>query len=165
MKLTAKYLKRVTNESNEVEATFSLPHYQSKWLDELDKSKTYEISIKEKKSDRSIQQNNLYWDIIGEIAKVQGYKDDTELHLQMLEKCGTKTTMIPVIKEAIPMLKEAFRVVKPMYKIKSENDNELIVCKCYFGSSTFNTKEMTELIECALEWASNCGIDIRKYEE
>lgn len=38
------------NDDGEIEITFSIPHYQSKWLEDIDKSKVYEISLKEKKS-------------------------------------------------------------------------------------------------------------------
>lgn len=164
MKLTTKYLKRVVNEEGNVEITFSLPNYQAKWLDELDKTKDYEITIKEKSSQRSIKQNDKLWAIIGDIAEVQGYKDTWELYLQILKKAGAKTTKISVIKEAIKELKNAFRIVEPLYKLQN-GDSELIVCECYFGSSSFSTKEMIELIETALEWASNCGIDTSKYDE
>ncbi len=163
MIITGKYLKKVMNDDGEIEITFSIPHYQSKWFEDIDKSKVYEISLKEKKSQRSIQQNDLLWAIISDIAEVQGYKDSWKLYLQILKKAGAKTTKIPIIEEAIPELKKAFRIVEPLYKLKIE-DGELVLCECYHGSSSFNTKEMTELIETSLEWASNCEIDIRKYE-
>jgi len=165
MKLTTKYLKRVVNEEGNCEITFILPNYQAKWLDELDKTKDYDMELKEHKSKRSLLQNDKLWAIIGDIAEVQGYKDTWELYLQILKKTGAKTTKISVVKEAIKELKKAFRIVEPRYKIKGDNGAEMIVCECYFGSSSFNTKEMYELIECALEWASSCDIDVRKYEE
>lgn len=47
MIITGKYLKKVMTEEGNIEITFSIPHYQSKWLNDIDKSKVYEISLKE----------------------------------------------------------------------------------------------------------------------
>jgi hypothetical protein len=165
MKLTGKYVRKAYNENNECEITISVPRYQDKYLQEINKTDTYKISIDKEKSQRSILQNDKLWAIITDIANEQGYKDTWELYLQILKKSGAKTTKIPVIKEAIPELKKAFRIVTPLYKIKSDSGAEMIVTECYFGSSSFNTKEMSELIECALEWAENVGLDTRIYEE
>ena len=41
----------------------------------------------------------------------------------------------------------------------TEKGVELVAFKCYIGSSRYDTKEMTELIDTALDYANEIGID------
>lgn len=62
--------------------------------------------------------------------------------------------------QALDILKEKFRYTE----ILSADDDSYIV-RCYFGSSTYNTKEMSDLIHGTVSDAESLGIDTITPEE
>lgn len=171
MKLTTKYLKRVVNEEGNVEITFSLPNYQAKWLDELDKTKTYELEIKEYKDSRTKKQNRYMWALIGEIDKQmnggrRSKEGDNEIYCDALESANIKYEVKPIEISVYDIVKQAegVRGIRILQR-RNVNDIEFYICKIYMGSSKYTTKEMYDLNEYIKDLASECGIDIRKYEE
>ena len=51
----------------------------------LDPTKFYDVSIREHKDSRSIQQNKLYWSLITELSSFLGYNTE-EMHAMMAYK-------------------------------------------------------------------------------
>ena len=159
MILTAKY-DRALKDSSRTILSFEVPTYQ---LPELDQSKTYKLEITEMKSKRSIWQNNYSWKIINEIAKHEGL-DDLDVYCQVIELAKIRTEFLETIPEAIERLSRAFRVVKVLEERTSQKGVKTVVVKCYYGSSTFDTKEMSEFIERLLDYAARVGIDVSEYQ-
>ncbi len=164
MKLTTKYLKRVVNEDNETEITFQIPTYQSRWLEELDKSKEYDLDIAEHKSKRSVNQNKYLWLLCTEIAKAMHDKDEWQIYLYALEKANVKYEYVlglPIIEKE---LKKSFRAVK-LVKYEDYKGKQMGVFKCYIGSSKMTVVEMKNLIDAVLDMASEVGLDTTYWEE
>lgn len=136
-------------------------------LKQLDSSKAYAVEIKEVKSKRSLEQNKLLWKLLGEIDKVMngGRSDDVmNIYTLALEKANAKYEYIGALPEAEEMLKQNFRAVKKIKPIDL-NGKEGWMFKVYYGSSKMDTKEMTLLIDTAMEMAEQVGIDIDWYKE
>ena len=64
-----------------------------------------------------------------------------------------------VLPDAVEELKKCFRAVKVL-EYRQYNGKDMAVVKVYSGSSKFNTKEMSVLIDKALQIASEYGISI-----
>ena len=62
------------------------------------------------------------------------------------------------IPEALSTFKKEFRAVKEVER-REYNGKEMVVCKCFTGSSKYNSKEMSLLIEGILDTLSEMGIN------
>ena len=119
----------------------------------LDRDKVYTMEVKEPKNKRTLQQNAYMWKLINEIAKVQ-YQDEMEVYCQVLEEANAKYTWLKGLKETKEELLQVFRAVK----ITRYDEDGFAIFKCFYGSSKMNTKEMSELLEIVIAWATNLGI-------
>lgn len=118
--------------------------------------------------DRTLSQNSLLWAIIGEIDRKQNGRrsedGSTTIYAQLIKMARIKSDFLMVLEEALPSLKKAFRVVVERGK-RNFNGNEMTVYECFLGSSSFSTKEMSDLIETALDYAERAGIDTAYYRD
>ena len=135
---------------------------------DLDQSKRYEVDIKEYKSKRSLEQNRYLWKLITEIAKVENggitnQDNITETYTNLLEKANAKFEFILCPPDAIKEFKKRFRAIRinGTVIIKTVEYTQLQV---FYGSSTMNTKEMSQLIDCVLDYAYEVGVhDVDNY--
>lgn len=123
---------------------------------QLDISKLYSVEIKEPKSKRSLQQNKMLWELIHKIAKNQ-QQDDMEVYCALLERADALSDYIITATEMEDALRKTFRGVKFIRK-QIVNDKECNIYKVYLGSSKMNTKEMTELLDIAIQVCSELRI-------
>lgn len=161
MILSGKYDRTLTDKSQSI-ISFVVPTYQSDL--KLDSEKIYKIEITEMKSKRSLWQNKYCWAIIDKIAKHEGM-DDLDVYCQIIELAKIRTEFIETIPEAIERLQRAFRVVRVLEERLSLKGVKTVIAKCYYGSSTFDTKEMSDFIERLLDYASRIGIDVSEYND
>jgi len=129
------------------------------------KDKEIHATLKVFKSSRSIEQNDMLWSIITQISdKVNGSHREEDLmsiYGMLLQKANIKREYIRTLIQAKDILEQSFRAVLEVPNSrKIENGKETVGFWVYYGSSTFDTKEMTELIDIALDTATEVGIDI-----
>ena len=124
------------------------------WLLEQDNTKFFEV--KEKKTTRSLQQNELLWELIHKIAKQQN-QEDMEVYCALLERADAKSEYIITATEMEEALRKTFRGVKFIRK-QLVNNKECNIYKVYLGSSKMNTKEMTELLDITIQLCSELEI-------
>lgn len=127
---------------------------------ELKVGERYTITIHEE--GRSLDQNAYMWKLIGEIAKKQdGHRaNDMEVYAQIVQKASIKAEYIQVLPEALERLRRAFRVVTEIESRKNEKGVEMVVCKCYYGTSTFTKKEMTSFLEALKDYCTELQIPV-----
>lgn len=123
--------------------------------------------LKEFKSSRSIEQNDMLWGIITQISdKVNGSHREEDLiniYSTLLQRANIKREYIRTLPQAENILKESFRaVIEVPNSRKIENGKETVGYWVYYGSSKFDTKEMTELIDTSLDLATEVGIEYRQ---
>ena len=98
-----------------------------------------DISFSRHRNRRSIDANAFLWACLGEIARAIN-SDTWSVYLYMLERYG-KFTHILVKPEAVEQVRQVWRETK----IVGEKDG-MIQMLCFFGSSTYNTKEFSQLL-------------------
>ena len=125
----------------------------------MDMDKTYLCEVKEPRSQRSIQQNKMLWQLIHMIAK-ETAQDDMEIYCAILERADALSDYIITAYDMEDYLRKSFRGVRFIRK-QEVNGKECNIYKVYIGSSKMNTKEMTELIDTALQICSELLIDTR----
>lgn len=106
--------------------------------------KLLDVTMVEHKSRRSNDANALMWACIGEIARVVK-KEPFDIYLDELAKYG-KYTYVVVKPEAVEGMMKMWRECKIVGEIDI-NGRKGVQLLCYFGSSTYTTKEMSDLIE------------------
>lgn len=123
-----------------------------KWLLEQDEEKKFEVQ--ECKRKRSLSQNSYCWLLINKIANILRLSKE-EIYLQMLEDYG-QSILIPVQKGEKP--NGYFKYYK--YETSSIlNGKEADWYKIYKGSSEFDSKEMTILIDGIIQECKQLGIE------
>lgn len=149
MKILAK-LKSNKNGILSFETTCNLP---------LKIENLYTLSINTYKSNRSLEQNSLLWGIIQQISDETG-NDPMDVYVDALENANVKYEWIGALADAENSLKTIYRAVKTYGTFLTDKNVELVRYKCYLGSSKFNSKEMTSLIDYLLCVANELGIYI-----
>ena len=125
---------------------------------DLELGKVYNVSFKKYRSCRSIEQNNLMWEIISRIAK-ETKNDDMDVYAYGLEKANAKFEFLMILPEALESVKQTFRAVK-ICESREYNNKNMLVVKAFIGSSKYDSKEMTQLIEYFIQLAAELGIYI-----
>lgn len=127
-------------------------------LMEMDLDKYYDVSIKEPTNKRSLQQNKMLWSLIHSIAKATN-QEDNDVYCALLEKADALSDYIITAVEMEDALRKSFRGIKFM-RMQEVNGKDCYIYKVYLGSSKMNTKEMTKLLETAIQIASELEIEV-----
>ena len=121
------------------------------------------IEFKEYRDSRSLNANALLWHCLGEIAVALG-GDKWKYYLQALRKYG-KYTMISVRSNAVEQFKQAYRECEEVGKRYDSDGNEYVDMLCYFGSSTYDSKEFSVLLDGVIEDMKQAGLETPTSEE
>lgn len=105
---------------------------------------------------RSLDANRMLWACLGEIA-VALRTDKWRVYLQMLKRYG-KYTYICVKPSAVDAMKAQWRESEVIGEV-SINGQEAVQMLCYFGSSTYNTKEFSALLDGVVSEMKEMGLD------
>lgn len=124
--------------------------------------KEFTATFDTRKRRRTLDQNALMWKLLTIYADAlnggrKGGITPEDLYMRMLSKYGVAEFLM-VLPEAENALKNAFRVVLKV-DVRTYNGVQMNVYKCYFGSSKYDTKEMTDLIEGIFDELAQIGID------
>ena len=134
------------NEQNSI-----LPEYER-----LKKSKKLRILVTEYRERRSLDANAYMWVLLQKLAEaLHTTKDD--LYLDMLGKYGVFTHII-VKPHVVSRVREEWRTVKELGEVTVGGQTG-IQLQCYFGSSTYDTKEMSTLIDGVVQECKEQGIE------
>jgi len=115
------------------------------------------VEIKTKRKSRSLNANNYFWTMCNKIAIKLGSTDD-EVYMRMLRDFGTKE-YVAVIPEAITMLKKAYKIVEIINNVQV-NGTKAVQVRLIRGSSTYDTKEMSILINGLVQEARLLDIEV-----
>lgn len=115
------------------------------------------VDIRRWRNRRSLDSNAYCWELLSRMA--EALKSDKEfVYREMLQKYSTSFTHIICKEKAIPKLREMYRCVIDLGEITVGNmtGHQLQV---YFGSSTFNSKEMSTFIDGIVSECKELGIE------
>ena len=120
------------------------------------KGKQLSVEIKQHRKLRSLNANAYLWVLLGKMAEVLR-TDKDELYLMMLERYGVYTHII-VKPHVVEQVKAQWRTVRELGEV-TVNGQKGIQLQCYFGSSTYDTKQMSVLIDGVVSECQELGID------
>ena len=124
----------------------------------------YLISIEPKRRKRSLDQNRFFWALLGEISKKENgnLRDVDTLYLHLLEMAGAKYETLIIKHDALERFKSLVRHVK-VVKQQIVNHEVYDTVYAFYGSSTMNTQEMTQLIDTTIDYAYEVGVENPEY--
>ena len=119
----------------------------------LDKDTIYDVKINKHREKRSLNANAYLWKLVTEIGNVLN-KSKEEVYLQMLIDYG-QSEMVSILSEID--VKGYFKYYK-LAGTSILNGKEFKHYKIYKGSSEYDTKEMSILLNGVVQEAKNLGI-------
>lgn len=134
---------------------------EPKIYDQL-KDKDLNIEIKQFREKRSLNANRLFWDCLGKIATALR-TDKWSIYLQMLKRYG-KYTYICVKPNVVEAVKNQWRECEEIGEIDI-NGQKSIQLLCYFGSSTYDSKEFSVLLDGVISEMKEMGLTTPSDEE
>lgn len=115
------------------------------------------ISAKKYKQKRSLDANGLLWHCLGKIAETLR-TDKWEVYLLMLKRYG-KFTYICVKPNMVDAMKAQWRESEIIGEVDI-NGQKAVQMLCYFGSSTYNTKEFSVLLDGVISEMAEMGLQV-----
>lgn len=123
----------------------------------LDKDIVYDVKIDKHREKRSLNANAYLWKLVTEIGNILN-KSKEEVYLQMLIDYG-QSEMVSILSEID--VKGYFKYYK-LAGTSILNGKEFNHYKIYKGSSEYDTKEMSILLNGVVQEAKNLGIKTKE---
>lgn len=121
----------------------------------------YVAELKEHRKKRSMNANNYFWQLVDQIADALG-REKEELYLKYVKKVGPFKDFTLSEDEA-----KTFRVAWsmlgtgwPTEQVDYSPSGREVIVRAYYGSSQYNTRQMSRLIDMAVEDAKDLGIEV-----
>lgn len=134
---------------------------------------TCEIEVNRVRRDRTLNQNAMLWRLIGDISIAEYGKrtaeTDSIIYKHLLKRAGAKTDAFMIKKEALPEFirrtGDIFRAHDITFEHTNKDGIEWVLVHVYYGSSGMNTEEFGRLIDEALAYAADVGLDAELWRE
>lgn len=123
--------------------------------------KDLDIEFKKHREHRSLDANAMLWACLGEIAEAIN-TDNWSVYLYMLQRYG-KYTYILIAPEAVEAMKAQWRetkIVGEQTVYENGNPKTMIQMLCFFGSSTYNSKEFSRLLDGVISDMKEMGLEV-----
>lgn len=121
-----------------------------------------DIEARKHRERRSLDANAYLWVLLQKIAVEIG-SDKWAVYLEMLKQYG-KFTHVIVKPNVVDRVKQEWRATEEVGEV-TVNGQTGVQLRCYFGSHTYNTKEMSILIDGVVHEAKELGIETLPPEE
>lgn len=131
------------------------------------KDKELEIEIKPYRAKRSRNANAYLWELIGRLSEAMNLPSE-EIYRMAIKAVGVYRDFPPLPQAEANTLKTAWKNLGLGWFSEQldfdENGNDIIV-RCYYGSSVYNTKQMSRLIDHIVSDCNALGIETKTPEE
>lgn len=137
-----------------------------RWL-RSKKDRAYDLTIKEHRKKRSLDANAYFWELVGQLADFL-HITPKEIYRQAIQDIGGNYEVIPVKNEAVSKFKEAWEkngLGWPCVDMGPSKIPGYRNLKAYYGSSTYDTRQMSMLIDHIVQDCKAVGIDTKSKEE
>ena len=139
------------------------PEELIKYLFSLDKTKKYTIS--EFKEKRSLKANAYCWELLGKIANIVGTTKE-EVYRDFIKNKGIYR-IITINEEALPTFIKIWtsRGLGWLCDKSENNIKGLVDVIAYYGTSSYNSKQMSYFVDYVVQEEKNLGIETLTPEE
>ena len=137
-----------------------------RWL-RSKKDRYYDLTIKEHRKKRSLDANAYFWELVGQLSDALRITPK-EIYRQAIQNIGGNYEIIPVKAEAADKFKEAWEkngLGWPCVDMGPSKITGYRNLKAYYGSSTYDTLQMSMLIDNIVQDCKAVGIETRSRED
>ena len=143
--------------------TLRIPSTEIDRITKLAKAeKEIDVEIKEHRNRRTPDANAMMWACLQEIADAV-QSDKWQVYLQMLKRYG-RFTYICVKPEAVAEVKKQWRESEIVGDV-TINGKPAVQMLCYYGSSTYDTKEFSVLLDGIISEMKEMGLQVPRSDE
>jgi hypothetical protein len=124
------------------------------------RDKVYCAELKEHREKRSLDANSYLWVLLDQMADVLGDTKEV-LYQRYVKNCGPFRDFCLDVDEAKTFRTawEMLGVGWPTEQVDYTPDGEKLIIRAYYGSSQYNTKQMSRLIDMVVEDCKVLGIE------
>ena len=122
--------------------------------------KKYVAEIKEFRKKRSLDSNNYFWQLCDQIANKLG-RTKEDIYIDYIKAVGVFKDF-HLTREDAPTLRTAWSMLGtgwPTEEVDYQQDGDGVVVRAYYGSSRYNAKQMSRIIDMAVQDAKSLGIE------
>lgn len=136
-------------------------------VESLDPQKQYDVEIKEHRTRRSLDANAYCWVLLDKLA-VELSKDGPtispeEVYCNLIPHVGGNSKILPIREDAIEAWKEIWSAGRTGWICEDmgpcANIDGYHNIKCFYGSSVYDTKQMSRLIDLVVQECKQLGIE------
>ena len=142
--------------TGKTELTFETERPVTAQIDDIKDEERLSIKVSKYREKRSISANGLLWHCLGEMATVLR-ADKWDIYLKMLKRYG-KFTYVCVKEKAVEAMKRQWRECEVVGEV-TVNRQKAVQLLCYFGSSTYDTKEFSALLDGVISEMVEIGLE------
>ena len=124
------------------------------------RSKGYVMEIREKREGRSLDANAYFWQLLTKLANALGSTKE-EVYLNYVRDYAPFRDFT-LTKEEAKTFRTAWSMLGtgwPTEQVDYAADGERVVIRAYYGSSTYNTRLMSRMIDSVVEDCKAVGIE------
>ena len=163
MKAYKGYVTLINKETSEVTIQFEQYDAVKKIMD-LPSDMPIGIAFHKWKEERSLAQNNFLWACIGEIAKATHSPDRWQIYLELLKRYGQFDHLL-LLPESVETFKKICREVEVLGDYTTQSGQRMKQVRVYYGSHTYDTAEMANLLTGTLDEMKLLGIKPKLSQE
>lgn len=133
----------------------------------LDCESDFELSIGKVKAKRSNDANRYFWELVGQLsAKINVSPED--IYRTYIKDVGGNYEIVPIREDAVDTWLQAWRSKGIGWQCDIIGESKLrgyTNVICYYGSSTYNTKQFSRLINLCIDDCKANGIEVMTESE
>ena len=124
------------------------------------KTRLYDLELKEHREKRSLDANAYAWVLLGKLANAIDSTAE-EIYRQKVRELGPYRDFTLTQAEANTFCTAwgKLGIAWPTEQVDYAPDGERVVIRAYYGSSTYNSKQMSRLIDSIVEDCQSVGIE------
>lgn len=136
------------------------------YLDSLEDNKEYTITIKEFKQKRSLSANAYFWLLCDKLAS-RIHESKTAIYQEYIKNIGGVSDEVKVTARAAERFRQVWSANGLGFQVEFLTDprecepDEKIEAIAYYGSSTFDTEQMSRLIDMVVQDCKTFGIETK----
>jgi hypothetical protein len=124
------------------------------------KDKVYMAELKEHREKRSLDANAYFWRLLDELAVALGDEKES-LYMRYVKERGIFRDFC-LLPEEVGTFRKSWSMLGSGWQTEQVDyaeDGERLIIRAYYGSSTYNTKQMSRLIDSVVEDCKAVGIE------
>ena len=128
----------------------------------LDEENSFELTIDKVKQKRSNDANRYFWELIGQLSTKINVPPE-EIYRTYIKDIGGNYEVVPIRDDAVDTWIKNWRSKGIGWQCDLIGDSKLRGYKnviCYYGSSTYNSKQFSRLIELCIDDCKEQGIEV-----